>query len=161
MELLTEPAILVVAFIKIDCLHTHVCGCCSGFPYLFDVLYVYIYMYTYSYVHVYLQLCTSFIIFIIFISYYFSYRIYVLVLTFCCYAAYHMSRKPFSVVAVSIAEETVHDMLIDDSMLCNKDYLLNVLQCLNANTNIVFIYSVYIVQFHSIYTYTSSLLKIC
>ena len=30
-----------------------------------------------------------------------SYRAYVLVLTFTVYAAYHMSRKPFSVVAVS------------------------------------------------------------
>lgn len=30
-----------------------------------------------------------------------SYRVHILVLTFVVYAAYHMSRKPFSVVAVS------------------------------------------------------------
>ena len=34
-------------------------------------------------------------------SLHFSYRAYILVLTFVVYAAYHMSRKPFSVVAVS------------------------------------------------------------
>lgn len=32
-----------------------------------------------------------------------SYRLYILILTFCCYAAYHMSRKPFSVVAHVLA----------------------------------------------------------
>lgn len=32
----------------------------------------------------------------------YSYRVHVLILTFVIYAAYHMSRKPFSVVAVSL-----------------------------------------------------------
>ncbi|CAI8026920.1 hypothetical protein GBAR_LOCUS15418 [Geodia barretti] len=34
----------------------------------------------------------------------FSYRAYILVLTFVVYAAYHMSRKPFSVVAIVMEE---------------------------------------------------------
>ena len=51
-----------------------------------------------------------------------SYRVYILVLTFVIYAAYHMSRKPFSVVAVSSSllyvHVSVHVYMLNDNISC-------------------------------------------
>ncbi len=43
-----------------------------------------------------------------------SYKIFVYVLTFVCYATYHLSRKPFSVVKVVLCPECVRDLDSDD-----------------------------------------------
>ena len=86
-----------------------------------------------------------------------SYRLYVLVLTFICYAAYHMSRKPFSVVAVSIHKQhyrrerkkkrlVLHCCLNEVSLLMNKVSTINVMLSLIKKT---FLYTFLYIYRHS------------